>query len=206
MHETPTCCFEAQSSRGSLLGGGSQERRLVWRRKKNKGQKLIKQGIRNYRGKRTLVSPSQPLSIPGLDRGAGGTTTADTGKGQQPVNGRLAGGLAPPPARERQRKHVRLCPGCRSSFPPGQDTADGSGLLDAFGHHMSPLQVFFFNSQNYPIWMKNGIKRAVIALKHVHKLFDALPITRESLIPLPLHVAVRVACSQSTEQAMSDPV
>lgn len=35
--------------------------------------------------------------------------------------------------------------------------------------------------------MQNGIKRAVMVLKRVHKFFDTPPINRESLIPLPMN-------------------
>lgn len=42
------------------------------------------------------------------------------------------------------------------------------------------------NFKNYPIWMKNGIKRTMMVLKHLHK-FDTPPINRESLISLPMN-------------------
>lgn len=55
--------------------------------------------------------------------------------------------------------------------------------------HMSLMQEISFkkkNFKNYPIWMKNGIKRAVMALKQVHEFFDTSPIKRESLNSSPL--------------------
>lgn len=78
--------------------------------------------------------------------------------------------------------------GCSLPFHLDSTKLQMNSLLGYFVHHRSLLQDISFKKQNfknYSIWMKNGIKRAVMVLKHAHKSFDISPINRESLIPLP---------------------